>query len=194
MLALASKFRIPLVLLTVGIGLMSCSSDPVTLTADRPLDRIVTSRTETLLYVESGVPLDDVISMEPFRMKGLKPGMTLMEVAALMGEPDYLDEHRQGRDEVFGFESEDGDFEVIKQHVSSEGKEVDRWFLRYRPRECFKLVDPRLLKQVKDLDFVPKRVTVFSGLGRRGKAVLEFDQDRSCSAIWWLQQDDAELK
>jgi hypothetical protein len=194
MLALASKSRLALMLCTLGIALASCSSDSVTLTADRPLERIVVSRTETLLYVESGIPLDDVVSMEPFRKKGLKPGMALTEVVAILGEPDYLDEHRQGRDDVFGFESEDGDFEVIKQHVSSEGVEVDRWFLRYRPRECSSLVDPRLLNQVKNLKLIPHRVTVFSGLGRKGKAVLEFDQGHGCSAIWWLQQDEAEFQ
>lgn len=181
-----------LVLCILGSTLASCSPDPVKLTATEPLELIVISHVETLLYTESGVSLDDVVSTEPFQRNNLRPGMTATEVAAILGEPDYLDEERQGRDEVFGFQTEDGNFEVIKQHVSSEGVEVDRWFLRYRPRDCASLVDPRLLEQVQNLEPVPSEVTVFSGLGRKGKAILEFDQEHACSAIWWLQQDEVE--
>lgn len=193
MLALAPRSRFAaLALCILGAVLASCNPEPVTLTATAPLERIVTSERETLLYAESGVRLDEVVSTEPFRQENLRPGMTVTEVAAILGEPDYLDDHRQGRDEVFGFETEEGNFEVIKQHVSSEGSEVDRWFLRYRPRDCASLVDPRLLEQLQNLGHTPSEVTVFSGLGRKGKAILEFDEEPACSAIWWLQQDEAE--
>jgi hypothetical protein len=186
----AHKVTLPiLALCLLGSALVSCSPDPVTLAATHPLERIVISPVETLLYAESGVHLHELVSTEPFREKNLKPGMTAAEVAKILGEPDYLSEDREGRDGVFGFHAEMGDFEVVKQHVSSEGIEVDRWFLRYRPRDCTSLLDPRVLRQVQNLEPFPRRVTVFSGSGRRGTAILEFDEERTCSAVWWLQQD-----
>lgn len=132
--------------------------------------------------------LNDLVSMDPFRENNLKPGMTATEVAAILGRPDYLHGGRQGGDEIFGFQTDDGDFEVLKQHVSSEGVEVDPWFLRYRPRDCASLVNPRLLKQIQNLEPRPREVTVFSGFDRRGKAIIELDEVQACSAIWWLQK------
>ena len=184
--------RIPLSVLSVclfGSALASCSPNPVTLTAEKPLERIVVSQIETLLYAEPGTHLSDLISIEPFRTKNLRPGMTAREVEKFLGAPDYRSKERKGRDEVFGFHTKSGAIELIKQHVASEGVAIDRWFLRHRPQDCAPLVDPRLLRQVQDLEPFPREVILFSGLDRRGMAILEFNKERACTAIWWLQQD-----
>jgi len=169
------------------LGVLACTGDWVTVDAAAPLDRIVLSPLgEAFVHAQPGVELDELVSTAPFREKNLRPGMTADEVAAVLGEPDYLGRERGGSDEVFGFHAESGDFEVIKQHVSSEGTEVDRWFVRYRPRDCAPLVDPRLLRQIESLDSFPSKVTVLAGSDGEDAASLRFDEQHSCSAIWWL--------
>lgn len=75
----------------------------------------------------------------------------------------------------------------MKQHVSSEGAELDRWFLRYRPQDCAALLDPRLHDQVRNLEPFPDEVTLFAGCDHEEVAVLEFNAERTCTTIWWLR-------
>jgi len=185
----AKRCCVALTILLLGNALASCSRDPVTLTATDPLDRIVIRPSgERLLYAQSGLKLRDIVSTEPFVEQGLRPGMTLTEVVRLLGKPDSLTHDRDGRDEVFGFEVSSGTFEVVKQHVSSEGAEVDRWFLRYRPQDCAALVDPRLFDQVRNLKPFPHEVALFAGPDHEEVAVLELDDERTCTTIWWLRE------
>jgi hypothetical protein len=184
----ANRFLVALTILLLGNSLVSCSAEPVTLAASEPLERIVLRPPdETLLYARPGLKLSDIVSTEPFVERGLRPGMSVTQVVRLLGQPDFLTHDRDGRDQVFGFESASGAFEVVKQHVSSEGAEVDRWFLRYRPKNCEALVDPRLLDQVRNLEPFPDEVTLFAGPDREQVAVLGFDDERTCTTIWWLR-------
>lgn len=171
------------------VGLMSCSGEWITVAATDPLDHIVISPLgEAFVHAKPGVELQELVSTEPFVEMGLRPGMTAKEAASLIGPPDFAITEQHGQVEVFGYRSSGGVFEIVKQHVASEGTEVDRWFLRYRPTECMKLVDPVLLGQLRSLQPFPEQATVFAEPNQEGVVKIEFESDRSCSKVWWLQE------
>jgi len=171
------------------VGVLSCSGEWVTVDATPPLDRIILSPSgEAAVYARPEVELQDLVSIRPFLEMGLRPGMTAEEAEALLGSPDYVATERNGQDEVFGYESPSGAFEIVKQHVSSEGSEVDRWFVRFQPRHCMELINPRILRQLRDLEPFPRAMRLLVGPDQTGVVSIYFEDERSCSKIWWLAE------
>lgn len=89
--------------------------------------------------------------------------------------------------EVFGYRSPSGTFEIVKQHVSSEGSEVDRWFVRSQPEHCMELIDPRIVRQLRDLERFPRAMRLV-GPEQTGLVSIYFEDEQSCSTIWWLAE------
>jgi hypothetical protein len=170
-------------------GLLSCSGDWVTVDASAPLDRIILSPSgEAAVHARPEEELQELISIKPFLEMGLRPGMTGEEAEELLGPPDYVATERNGQDEVFGYRSPTGAFEVVKQHVSSEGSEVDRWFVRFQPVRCMDLIDPRVVEQLQDLDPFPRSMRLLVGPEQTGVVSIYFEGETSCSKIWWLAE------
>lgn len=176
-------------LLFLFAGVLSCSSEWVTVDATPPLDRIILSPSgEAAVHARPEVELQDLVSIRPFLEKGLRPGMTAEEAEALFGSPDYVSTERNGQDEVFGYESSSGVFEIVKQHVSSEGSEVDRWFVRIQPKQCMELINPGILSQLRDLEPFPRAMRLLVGPEQIAAVSIYFENERSCSEIWWLAE------
>lgn len=180
---------VALSLLFVGSTGISCSGEWVRVAATAPLDHIIVSPSgEAFAHAQPGVELQTLVSVKPFRDMGLQPGMNAEEAAKLLGQPHFVATERNGQDEIFGYDYSMGAFEIVKQHVASEGTEVDRWFLRHRPEECMELLAPALLAELRKLETFPEQVTVFAEPNQEGVAKVEFEGDHSCSRVWWLQE------
>ncbi len=189
--------------LLVGTSLWGCGRDFETIQASDPLIRIEFGPSggflqrelpEAYLHAQPGVNLQELVPLQPFLENGLWPGMTVQDATSVLGQPDYTTTDYGGRDDVFGFKITRGTVEVVMQHVSSEGAEVDRWFLRYRPENCNSVVHPLVLQQLRALDRFPDAATVFADRDDSGVAKIEFTPERNCSRIWWLQRGETELE
>lgn len=172
------------------LGACSSSDDWITVEGSAPLDRIVLSPSgEAAVHARPDVELRELVSMEPFLDMGLRPGMTAGEAESLLGEPDYVATESNGRDQVFGYRSTSGVVEIVKQHVSSEGSEVDRWFVRSQPEHCMDLIDRRIVRQLQDLERFPRAMRLLVGPEQTGVVSIYFEDEHSCSKIWWLAED-----
>jgi hypothetical protein len=171
----------------ISIGVLSCSGEWVTVAANAPLDQIVLSPSgEASVHARPEVGLQELVFIRPFLEAGLRPGMTAEEAEAVLGAPDYIATERNGQDEVFGYESSAGAFEIVKQSVSSEGSEVDRWFLRHQPQDCMRMINPLILQQLRALERFPRQMRLLVGPDQIGLVSIEFEDEQSCSRIWWL--------
>jgi len=140
------------------------------------------------VHAQPEVELQDLVSIKPFLEEGLRPGMTSAEAATLLGPPDFITTERNGQDGVFGYEFAAGAFEIVKQHVSSERSEVDRWFLRYRPDNCMAMINPHVLQQLRALERFPRQITLLVGPDQVGLVSIDFEDEQTCSKIWWLEE------
>jgi hypothetical protein len=128
-----------------------------------------------------GVLLADLVDLEAFQ--DLKPGMSFDQVREVLGEPQFaFQEYR--RDDVLAFSTRfDGRIEVVRQTVSSEGYEGERWFLR------FGLLQPCAPCYVKPpiwdvVPVQPERLSL-SVSTDDGQVVLDLEEKRLVR-IWWL--------
>lgn len=184
----STKARVAALSLLV-LGVLSCRGDWVTVDGSAPLDRIILSPSgEAAVHAQPDVELQELVSIEPFLKTGLRPGMTAEEAESLLGAPDYVTTENNGQDEVFGYRSSAGAVEIVKQHVSSEGSEVDRWFVRFQPEHCMELIDPRILWQLRDLERFPRAMRLLVGPAQTGLVSVDFEDEESCSRIWWLAE------
>lgn len=171
------------------VGALACRGDWVTVDGSAPLDRIVVSPSgEAAVHAQPDVELQELVSIAPFLEMGIRPGMTAEEAESLLGAPDYVATEANGRDEVFGYRSSAGAVEIVKQHVSSEGSEVDRWFVRSQPEHCMELIDPRIVRQLRDLENFPRAMRLLVGPTQTGLVSIDFEDEESCSKIWWLAE------
>lgn len=185
-----TKTRVAAISLLLVVGVMaSCSGEWVTVAGTDPLDRMIISPSgEAFLHAQPEVELPELVSIRPFLEKGLRPGMTSSEAVTLLGPPDFIATERNGQDEVFGYDCAAGVFEIVKQHVASEGSEVDRWFLRHLPDDCMAMINPKILKQLRALERFPRQITVLVGPDQMGLVSIDFEDEQTCSKIWWLEE------
>lgn len=173
------------------LGTISCSSEWITVEGKGPVDRIVLSPSgEAAVYAQPNVKLQELVAIDFFLGMGLRPGMTAKEAEALLGSPDYVTAERNGQDQVFGYRSSSGSLEIVRQHVSSEGREAVRWFLRAQPKNCMELIDPRIVQQLQDLEHFPGRMRLLVGPEQTGVVSIYFEDELSCSQIWWLAEEE----
>lgn len=167
--------------------MLSCEQEEVqVLSAPVPLSKVIIRPSgEVTVYAAEGTALEDLINLDTFLELGLKPGMTITEVEALLGKPDVIDDDRGGRDVVYAYRTSTGRIEIVRQHVSSEGAEVDRWFLRIRPSFGKELVHPLILKYSPPRSGWAESILVLAGPEYSSVGKLEFHEGR-LRLIWWL--------
>lgn len=178
-------------------GILSCAccgGKYIVLQAEHPLSQVrIHSSGEVVIEPGEGIGLSDLVDLKPFRDLGLRPGQPIEEVEGLLGPPETFGYSREGRDEVFGYERDFGTIEIVKQHVSSEGTEVDRWFLRLRvDRDGHKLVHPAILKYSPSPEAHYPHISLYDRASG-GAAALDFEQGELKYLWWYVNGDDHEV-
>lgn len=173
-------------LLAALLLLLGCQNhESTTLPADYPLEKIIVRPSgRTLFYAAPSVSLEDLVDLSPLIDRGLQPGTNLRRIEARLGSPDYQTTDRQGRDDVYGYEVPEGLVEIVKQHVSSEGLETDRWFLRYRPAAGNSALHDTIVSYVTHVNPKPTEISVLAGPNRKSVVGLDFEGD-TVTLIWW---------
>lgn len=187
-----SMSRLFTLILLLIATMASCYGDWVSQEAAYPLAKIeyLSPAREVFVHAEQGVRMGSLVSLQPFVMSKMRPGISAEEASKLVGEPDFVTNERGGYDEVFGFEAQGGMIEVVRQRVESEGYEGDRWLLRFRSSGCIDLVSPIILDQLRrHLGSLPETATILGEPSEvEGVVKIVFQGDDDCSMIWWLSE------
>lgn len=176
-----------LLVLSVLLTIPSCSSRTKELEADYPFDRIAIYSREILFVASSGVKLENLVSVKCFQDAGLWPGISADEAIAIMGRsPQRIFLENAQRDAVYGFTTECGELQIVKQKVSSEGIDSERWFLRLRPfGHSRDLVAAEILKILEENEIEVPRLRLIDGTVDSRAASLYFEGSE-LKYLWWL--------
>lgn len=176
-------------LLPICILSFACLDQPATrASAPYPLNEVVFLRSgDIYIYTDEEVELADLIDMTPFLELEFWPGISADEATALQGPPAVIGTTRRGRDKVYGYTSTLGTVEIVEQHVSSEGTEAVRWFLRLHLKpeiDESALIDKSILTYRPSGCTGRERTIIFSGKDHESAVALEF-ADRELTYLWW---------
>jgi hypothetical protein len=179
-----------LVLLSTLLGLPAISCTPASQERQlsAPLDKI-RRHGENEYFIASlpGVALSDLVDLAMFHE--LAPGFSFDQVEAILGPP-LLVFKSDRRDDGSAFASSfEGRIEVVRQVVSSEGYEGERWFVRFTPRvPCSPCYIKRSIWQAIPDSSEGTSIYVSAD---NGQVKLEIDEKKRLVRIWWL--DDGPL-
>lgn len=138
-----------------------------------------------MINAAAEVELNELVNLQPFVQAGVRPGQSLEEVEPKLGVPDAMTTDREGRDDVFRYYRESGTIDLVRQHVSSEGAEVDRWFIRFRPAAGVAVAHPDVLAHQPPRGGWTESILILAGPDRGSVAKLEFE-DGELAYLWWL--------
>ena len=155
---------------------------------EAPLAKLEVWGHEAYIDAAKGVRLEDLVDISPLRSAGLSPGETLDEVRAILGEPNYRSTSRQGRDLVFGYRTDKGRIEIIRQEVESEDYEVVHWLTTYVPLPNARPLHPALEEAIRDLRDLRSAV-VMAGEHGADRAGITW-RDQRIQRIRWYRVGD----
>ena len=173
--------------LLISMILCACSSKDVEIPLEYPLSNLKLTSREAVLVASPGVELEELLDLKTFRQDGVWPGITIDEAISILGEPDSIFSENGNRDLVHSYQRHSGDLQIVRQRVTSEGPELDRWFVRFQPHteELKLLVSSAILGTMGHLNENIVRIRLVDGLQKRSMASLHLRSGK-ISQIWWL--------
>ena len=141
---------------------------------------------EVYIKAEKGVDIRGLFNLMAFEEVGLTPGADLESTVALIGEPSEIFSEHSGRDQVYQFDTRHGKIQLASQFVSSEGAEVERWFLRLRVESNRDVLsDPSTFHYILSAMEGSADIQVGIVLPQAETVKIEVI-DNSVKYLWWL--------